>query len=107
MTHPEHISPVTVTRDRNGFWTHPHYFQPVDDEATPAEFGDWLHRHNLTCATRWMENDAPPHVIRAWENGFSSIHDWQPSAPAGDGWFIGSIHDSEDGPLCVWLREAQ
>ncbi|HFO4393433.1 TPA: hypothetical protein ACHJWK_005297, partial [Escherichia coli] len=22
----------------------------------------------------------------------------------GDGWFIGSIHDTEDGPVCVWLR---
>ncbi|ENT3888317.1 hypothetical protein ACWMTD_005099, partial [Escherichia coli] len=20
------------------------------------------------------------------------------------GWFIGSIHDTEDGPVCVWLR---
>ncbi|EPM9900837.1 hypothetical protein ACTTRM_005085, partial [Escherichia coli] len=19
-------------------------------------------------------------------------------------WFIGSIHDTEDGPVCVWLR---
>ncbi|HFO4767186.1 TPA: hypothetical protein ACHJ1G_005562, partial [Escherichia coli] len=22
----------------------------------------------------------------------------------GNGWFIGSIHDTEDGPVCVWLR---
>ncbi|ENW8910851.1 hypothetical protein ACT8N6_005309, partial [Escherichia coli] len=22
----------------------------------------------------------------------------------GEGWFIGSIHDTEDGPVCVWLR---
>ncbi|ENT2404518.1 hypothetical protein ACFEXN_005380, partial [Escherichia coli] len=21
-----------------------------------------------------------------------------------NGWFIGSIHDTEDGPVCVWLR---
>ncbi|EPV4612083.1 hypothetical protein ACV4SA_004811, partial [Escherichia coli] len=21
-----------------------------------------------------------------------------------EGWFIGSIHDTEDGPVCVWLR---
>ncbi|AEN67239.1 hypothetical protein Entas_4556 (plasmid) [Enterobacter soli] len=107
MTHPEHIRPVTVTRDRNGFWTPPHYFQPASDEATRAEFGDWMHRHNLTCATRWMENDAPPHVIAAWEKGSTCISDWQPSAPAGDGWFIGSIHDTEDGPVCIWLREVK
>jgi hypothetical protein len=35
------------------------------------------------------------------------ISDWQPSAPAGDGWFIGSIHDTEDGPVCIWLREVK
>jgi len=25
-------------------------------------------------------------------------------APPGEGWFTGSIHDTEDGPVCVWLR---
>lgn len=107
MTHPDTLRPVTVTRDRNGFWTHPHYFQPADDEATPAEFGNWLVSYNLTCATCWMENDAPSHVITAWENGSSNMNAWQPSPPTGNGWFIGSIHDTEDGPICVWLREAQ
>ncbi|WP_366557365.1 hypothetical protein [Pantoea rodasii] len=29
---------------------------------------------------------------------------WQPSGPAGEGWFTGSIHDTDDGPVCVWLR---
>lgn len=28
----------------------------------------------------------------------------EPEWPEGDGWFIGSIHDTEDGPACVWLR---
>lgn len=69
MTHPESVRPVTVTRDRNGFWTHPHYFAPASDEVTQTEFGDWMRQHNLTCATRWMENDAPPQVIADWEKG--------------------------------------
>ena len=25
---------------------------------------------------------------------------------SGDGWFVGSIHDTEDGPICIWLRHA-
>ncbi|MCV5421355.1 hypothetical protein OFN47_32105, partial [Escherichia coli] len=25
--------------------------------------------------------------------------------PEGEGWFVGSIHDTEDGPVCIWLRE--
>lgn len=107
MTHPEPVRPVTVTRDPNGFWTHPHYFTPASDEAGQSEFSDWMRLHKLTCATRWMENDAPPQVIAAWENGVADISDWQPSAPAGEGWFIGSIHDTDDGPVCVWLREVK
>ena len=107
MTHPESVRPVTVTRDRNGFWTHPHYFAPASDEATQTEFGDWMRQHNLICATRWMENDAPPQVIADWEKGKQNISDWLPSAPEGEGWFIGSIHDTEDGPICVWLREVK
>lgn len=83
MTHPESVRPVTVTRDRNGFWTHPHYFVPARDEATQTEFGDWMRQHNLTCATRWMENDAPPQVIADWEKGKQNISDWLPSAPEG------------------------
>ncbi|MBI0992564.1 hypothetical protein HCI46_10105, partial [Escherichia coli] len=29
---------------------------------------------------------------------------WEPERPEGEGWFIGSIHDTEDGPVCVWMR---
>ncbi|WP_368894260.1 hypothetical protein [Kluyvera ascorbata] len=107
MTHPEPVRPVTVTRDCNGFWTHPYYFMPDSDEAAPPAFGDWMRQHHLTCATCWMENDAPPQVFDAWEKGAQSVIDWQPSMPAGEGWFIGSLHDTEDGPVCVWLREVK
>ncbi|KGB10026.1 hypothetical protein DR73_4482 [Enterobacteriaceae bacterium ATCC 29904] len=107
MTFPERIGPATVVRNPDGFWTHPRYFEPESDEARQGEFGDWLHRHRLTCRTCWMESDAPPPVTAAWEAGDSKACDWQPSAPDGEGWFIGSIHDTEDGPICVWLREAR
>lgn len=107
MIHPETIRPVTITRDRFGFWTHPHYFQPAGDEATPAEFGNWLHQHRLSCTTCSMADDASPVMNLAWEHGFTCISEWEPSPPSGSGWFIGSIHDTEDGPVCVWLREAQ
>jgi len=29
---------------------------------------------------------------------------WNPEAPAGDGWFVGSIHDTDSGAVCIWLR---
>jgi len=33
------------------------------------------------------------------------ISAWQPESPTGDGWFVGSIHDTEDGAVCIWLRQ--
>ncbi|EHU9778498.1 hypothetical protein KZ562_005197, partial [Escherichia coli] len=35
------------------------------------------------------------------------ISAWEPERPEGDGWFIGSIHDTEDGPVCIWLRNCE
>ncbi|EJN3771908.1 hypothetical protein NVA45_004960, partial [Escherichia coli] len=32
---------------------------------------------------------------------------WEPERPEGEGWFIGSIHDTEDGPVCIWLRNCE
>lgn len=104
MTHSEPVKAVAVIRDHNRFWTHPHYFKPSCYEASQADFNEWLRTNQLVCALRWLENDAPPQVIEAWENGASDISEWQPSVPSEEGWFIGSIHDTEDGPVCVWLR---
>ncbi|PHP29628.1 hypothetical protein CR085_27015, partial [Salmonella enterica subsp. enterica serovar Typhimurium] len=35
------------------------------------------------------------------------ISTWQPDPPAGNGWFVGSINDTEDGAVCIWLRNVQ
>lgn len=32
------------------------------------------------------------------------LSSWQPEQPNGEGWFVGSIHDTEDGAVCIWLR---
>ena len=46
------------------------------------------------------EDDVDPDV-----DGYD-ISAWQPETPAGGGWFVGSIHDTEDGAVCIWLRHA-
>lgn len=30
---------------------------------------------------------------------------WTPTPPAGDGWRLASIYDTEDGPAAMWVRE--
>lgn len=39
-----------------------------------------------------------------YDAGDCNLSMWQPTPPAGDGWFTASIHDTEDGPVCYWLR---
>lgn len=101
------IGPVAVTRDRNGYWTHPRFFMPEDsrDYGHPGEFEAWLTIHNLAYTYSWMENEAASEVVASYNAGDRSISEWLPAQPSGGGWFIGSIHDTEDGPVCVWLRE--
>lgn len=52
-----------------------------------------------------FEESAPEELIRAWEEtGEPDCAKWQPTMPRGEGWFILSIHDTDDGPICIWAR---
>ncbi len=105
MTHPAEISAQPVVRDRWGGWTHPDFFVPAggNEYPQPGEFEAWLTTHNLAAAFTWMENDAPDWMMQAFRNT-GDCSRWEPSGPAGEDWFTGSIHDTDDGPVCVWLR---
>ncbi|QCA04899.1 hypothetical protein [Pantoea vagans] len=103
------IKHMAALRDEDGFWTHPDYFVPANgnEYAVPGEFSAWLRQHNLESFTLSLESDAAASEVA--ENYFDGelggdISSWQPSKPQGKGWFIGSIHDTEDGPYCIWLR---
>lgn len=105
MTHPAELSAQPVVRDRWGCWTHPAFFTPADNREypLPGEFEAWLTAHHLISATVWMDNEVPEAMsVRFGKTGDCS--DWLPSCPAGEGWFTGSIHDTEDGAVCIWLR---
>ena len=105
MTNHADISAREVVRDRWGHWTHPFYYSPPKNGefALPGAFNDWLKANNLKSATSWMENEVEERQMnRFWKTGDCS--DWTPAKPPGEGWFTGSIHDTEDGPVCVWLR---
>ncbi|ORJ49391.1 hypothetical protein B2M27_15395 (plasmid) [Kluyvera intermedia] len=108
MTKPAEISAQPVVRDRWGGWTHPDFFSPSDSREfpRPGEFEAWLAEHHLQSATVWMENDVPDWMMDTfWKTGNCSL--WQPSEPAGSGWFTGSIHDTDDGAVCIWLRRRE
>lgn len=100
---PEAIGP---RRSRDGYWTHPHYFTPAGDRDTegPGEFNAWLNEYALDCSIRWMREEAQPELIRAYQLDNGNVSRWQPAPPPGNGWFIGSLHDTQQGAVCIWLR---
>lgn len=98
------IQPVPVERDAYGFWTHPDY--PEWDESTLlSTVNDWFEGQGLERATVLFEYDAPQDLQDDYlENGEPDYSKWQPTPPQGDGWFMLSIFDTEDGPVCIWGR---
>lgn len=103
---------IEVKRDEYGYWTHPEYFEPANgnEYGFPGEFDAWLYKHNLQCHIMSIECDDQAGEVaeRHFEGQLDGdISEWQPTKPDGNGWFIGSIHDTEDGPYCIWFRNKQ
>lgn len=95
------VTPVQVERDQYGYWTHPVYNDFCDGrEHIPTdEFNAWMDANGLEWTVDYREEEEIDPAVDGYD-----ISKWQPEAPAGDGWFVGSIHDTEDGAVCIWLR---
>lgn len=93
-------------RSRDGWWTHPDW--PSVEDGEMDILNSWLKVMELETATVWMledDNDAARDVTARWLNGDTDILAWEPQKPDGDGWYLVSIHDHEDGPVAIWLRD--
>ncbi len=97
------ILPLQVVRDEHGFWTHPAWPDDGEECALPI---NWFSDQGLEVGLVSMEDDGPEELNVEWfeAGGDYDCTPWQPGKPAGDGWFAFSIHDTEDGPVCVWVR---
>lgn len=95
------IEMVEVVRDEVGGWCHPGFYE---GEYLGPDFEAWLVDHHLERKFAWMEaDDDAGTLFEKYESAGTYTH-WEPERPEGDGWFIGCIYDTEDGPLCIWLR---
>ena len=97
--------PEPIVRNTDGSYYHPAYVAFCDGRESISfnELDDWLDGLGLECA--FIEFDQEPDTEAAREYATNaSFTTWQPEQPAGDGWFIASIHESEDGPQCIWVR---
>lgn len=99
------IRPQSVERDKDGYWTHPGYPDHWDEGTTSSEITGWFSEQGLESQVVEFEFDASDELQDMWmETGEPSCSLWNPTYPDGRGWFIFSIHDTERGPVCVWVR---
>lgn len=95
------ITALPVERDNYGYWTHPLYEQFCDgrEVISPDEFNAWLEANGLEWKVSYLDDEEIDPDVDGCD-----ISTWQPDPPAGNGWFVGSIHDTEDGAVCIWLN---
>lgn len=104
------INPLPIKRNEYGYWSHPDYVAWFDGRewVPPVEFDRWLAKIGMEFWADELEYDAEsPAHHRYFELGDPDVHDWEPSQPDGEGWFIVSIHETDEGPVCIWMREAK
>lgn len=98
------IKQLPVERDEYGFWTHPAWPDDGDECALPKS---WFPENGLELHIVEMDGDCEDEsLMKSWfDDGDCDCNAWQPSKPAGEGWFVFSIYDTDDGPICVWVRK--
>ncbi|CAM3945367.1 hypothetical protein PLGE761_02330 [Pluralibacter gergoviae] len=103
------ITALPVDRDPEyGFWTHPALDELCGgrEGVPPAEFNEWLNANALEHQMTWLDGSDDAAAYDEYFSGNSgTFTKWKPEKPHGDGRFVASIHDTEDGPICIWLRE--
>jgi hypothetical protein len=96
------LTPREIVRDEDGWLWHPDY--PVCDEGTHA--GKFLDAFGIEAVFVSMESDDPEGAERYFEAGEPDCSYWTPTPPAGDGWVLLEIYDTEDGPYALFGRDA-
>lgn len=103
MTTATKISPTTIVRDQNGFWTHPDY-PDLEEGVNLHDATSIFSQLGVRTTSLLIEDDLDvDHPIMARiEQGDEDVSDWQPTPPTGEGWFLLSIHSSELGPVAIF-----
>jgi len=98
--------PMEPARDREGLWLHPDW--PDLDEGEDAACEAWLELIGYESTSDLLaddDRDQSRDVKARWEAGDNDYLAWEPEPPAGEGWFLAAVFDTEDGPVATWLRQ--
>lgn len=103
------LTPETVQRDENGYWSHSAIDGLFgDEESVPGNtWREWLAEHNIEVTSLEMQDDLPedhPLWQSYFEDGEPDCSKWTPEPP-GPEWYVLCIFEDEEGPAFVWYRE--
>ena len=91
-------------RDENGHVQHPDMDGIGWDEF---DMGPQLRAIGWYSTTVCFESDATHDQRERYDEGNSpDCSYWTPSRPAGEGWLLAAIYDTEDGPVALYVRGA-
>ena len=93
------LAPRDIVRDPDGWLSHPD--MPVCDES--VRYDDLLAVFGIETAFVSLESQDERLAERYFEES-ASIEDWNPEPPAGDGWVLLEIYDTENGPYAIFGR---
>lgn len=98
------IQAAPVLRDKTGNWWHPD--MPSFDEGDGEKFKAWLTAQGLELSRAVLGDEPEDHPAykAVFEEASCDFSAWDPEPPAGAGWFMLAISDTEDGPACSWVR---
>ena len=89
-------------RDAYGFVSHPDLDLFTNESAVYDE--DALARSGFALAALSSQDDTPE-LMAAYEgHDEHAMARWEPTPPAGDGWRLVAIYDTEAGPLAHFVR---
>lgn len=94
-----------LERDEYGFGFHPEL--PEFEESTDVcKFFEAIGVEiQCTSADEDLDCEEYDRMSGTDPEGPFNFTDWKPSTPDGEGWKLVSIHDTEDGPYAMWLRQ--
>ncbi|MEQ9883260.1 hypothetical protein ABRP83_13900 [Pectobacterium brasiliense] len=99
------IIPVWPKRDKDGCWRHPDRLTTPFDEigGTDEQYAEWYGARGMETKFTYM-NDAFCECCTSGECAeFPALH-WNPEPPAGSGWILTMIFDTEDVVCAEWIR---
>lgn len=103
------LMPVEVTRNDEGYWSHPAFDKYWAENYGDAEYlnkSEWdeLERHfNIDTFTTSLELEYYDLYQQYYETG--ELLAWNPDKPVASGdWFLISIYSNEDGAFATWAK---